>query len=146
MSSSSRRRAREYALKALYQMDVARKTSGPAIDDVLAEANASLDFREFVSSLVVGVETHKTDLDKDIEQYSEGYSVPRLAAIDRNLLRLALFEIRHVEDVPPAVAINEAVDLAKKFSTEESGAFINGVLGKLVLDSGMKTHGDKIDG
>lgn len=146
MSTNSRRRAREFALKALYQMDVAKQTSAPAIEDVLLDSNITLDLREFVNSLVIGVETHRDELDKSIEQYAEGYTVSRLATVDRNLLRLALFEITHVEGVPPAVAINEAVDLAKKFSTEESGAFINGILGKIVLESGMKTHGDRNDG
>ncbi len=143
MSTNSRRKAREIALKSLYQVDIASKNATDSLKDVLSENSVTEKLQIFATELVNGVIENKKQIDELIEKYADDYSLDRMAAIDRNLLRIAFFEILNLQDVPPAVAINEAVDLAKKFSTEESGAYINGILGNFVVESGIPTHGNK---
>lgn len=84
--------------------------------------------REFAEPLIRGALQHREESDVLIRKYSKNWDLPRIAAVDRNILRLAIYEMLHREDVPPVVSINEAVDIAKKFSTEDSGRFVNGIL------------------
>jgi N utilization substance protein B len=84
--------------------------------------------REFAEPLIRGALQHREEADALIRKYSKNWDLPRIAAVDRNILRLAIFEMLHREDVPPVVSINEAVDIAKKFSTQDSGRFVNGIL------------------
>jgi len=100
-----------------------------------------LEFPEvkcFVEETVKGVLTHKNEIDEIIEKHTVGWKLDRMASVDRNVLRIALYEIlKRKDDVPLSVAINEAVELAKKYGTEESGKFVNGVLAKIVREEGL---------
>jgi N utilization substance protein B len=131
------------ALRALYGMSVGNQSAEDALASACDELEISEESRMYAFSLVAGVQAHKAELDAQVAALAEGYTVERLAAVDFCILRIAAYEIFHADDVPPAVAINEAVDLAKKYSTDASGPFINGILGNLVRKEGMKTHGDR---
>lgn len=129
-----RREARENALKLLYSYDVGRSGPGDAPLEALwhvvgSEGGAVReDVREAAMRLAGGVIGRLDELDAGIAEYTANYSVGRIAAVDRNILRLAMYEMRHREDVPPVVAIDEAIEIAKKFGGEDSGRFVNGVL------------------
>ncbi len=84
--------------------------------------------RLFADPLIRGAIEHRDEADVLIRKYSRNWDIPRIAAVDRNILRLAIYEMLHREDIPPVVSINEAVDIAKRFSTQDSGKFINGIL------------------
>ena len=90
-----------------------------------------LAVRLFAEPLIRGVLKYRDELDQQIRQSARNWDLHRLAAVDRNILRLAIYEMLHREDIPPVVSINEAVDIAKRFSTEESGKFVNGILDKI---------------
>ena len=87
--------------------------------------------REFADGLIRGTLEHRKVLDEQIQQYARNWDLHRMAVVDRNILRLAVYEMMHRQDIPPIVSINEAVDIAKKFSTEDSGKFVNGILDKV---------------
>ena len=97
--------------------------------------------REFAEPLVRGVLEHREVIDERLQKLAANWDLHRMAGVDRNILRLAAFEMMHREDIPPVVAINEAVDIAKRFSTDESGRFVNGILDKLAaqLDRPART-------
>lgn len=118
-----RRGARRLALEALYESEI----GDAAPDTVLRRSVASRGY-EFATELVNGVVAHREEIDEVIGRYSEEWSIGRMPVIDRNVLRLAVFELLYLSDIPMAVTINEAVELAKVFSTEDSGRFVNGVL------------------
>jgi len=127
-----RRRARELAIQFLYQHDLC---AGP-LDEALAlfwetQPDVSSAIREFAEPLIRGTVEKRAAVDEKIQQYTEHWELSRIAAVDRNVLRLAIYEMLFRDDIPPVVSINEAVDIAKKFSTRESGAFVNGILDKL---------------
>jgi len=86
---------------------------------------------DFSARIIRGVEEHRGDLDRIIEKYSSHWKIDRMAHVDRNILRIAIYELLYCNDIPPKVAINEAIDIGKKFGSEDSGAFINGVLDKV---------------
>jgi transcription antitermination protein NusB len=90
--------------------------------------------RLFAEPLIRGVIEHRGELDERIQQYAKNWELHRMAAVDRNILRLAIYEMLHRDDIPPVVSINEAVDIAKKFSTQDSGKFVNGILDKIKID------------
>ncbi len=87
--------------------------------------------RMFADKLIRGVLEHQVELDERIKHYAQNWDLPRMAVVDRNILRLAIFEMLHRDDIPPVVSINEAIDIAKKFSTQDSGKFVNGILDKV---------------
>jgi N utilization substance protein B len=87
--------------------------------------------RNFAEPLIKGVIQHRDEIDERIKKYCQNWDFHRIAAVDRNVMRLAIYEILHRDDIPPVVSINEAVDIAKKFSTEDSGKFVNGILDKV---------------
>ena len=133
-----RTRARELALQFLYQMDLRGA-------DLLGEAKQFFrseeddrSAREFATQLVNGVAEHKDELDRAIRSVAQNWEIARMAVIDRNVLRMAAYELFHCPDIPPKVAINEAIELGKRFSTEQSGAFINGILDRIRKDRGLK--------
>src|SRR5258708_7446985 len=125
--SSSRRLAREQALQALYSIEVGRGDPSDAVTEIVPEKAAS-EHRDFVRALVMGTVEHKEELDAVIAPLLERWSVERLPVLDRSILRMGTFELLYCTDTPAAVVMNEAVELAKKFSTEDSGRYINGVL------------------
>jgi transcription antitermination protein NusB len=118
--------ARERALILLYEAE----TKGIAPSEVLAAQISVPD--ELTTVLVLGVQEHQHQLDEAIAAHSKGWTLARMPAIDRNVLRVAAFELLGRHDVPVAVVIDEAVELAKRFSTDDSGRFVNGVLAALV--------------
>jgi N utilization substance protein B len=129
--TTRRTRARERALQALYQIDVAAE----GIDDALAAFWKSFEpvereVRELAEAIVRGVAEHRREVDEAIENASSNWRLDRMARVDRNVLRLAVYELLRT-DVPVKVAINEAIELGKKFGSESSGAFVNGVLDKI---------------
>ncbi|HAH88191.1 MAG: transcription antitermination factor NusB [Armatimonadota bacterium] len=132
MGTKSRRAARELALNVLYQVDVAKLPPEEALTTALANTDLEPASREFAETLVCGVLAHLDTIDAKLRELSVGWNLQRQPAVDRNILRVASFEICYLDCIPKGVSINEAVELAKKFSTEESGRFINGVLGALV--------------
>lgn len=135
---TARRAARELALNIIYQVD----SSGVPFDEALETALEYADFsnleaqdadkaaeaRVYAKTLANGVREHLDELDKYIEELAEGWPLDRQPAVDRNILRIAVFEIKYQDSVPPVVAVDEAVEMAKKYSTAESGKFVNGVL------------------
>ena len=125
-----RHQAREAALQILYFWEVGRNDPGQAIGAYFGEhlPEAADDVRAFAETLVTGTIAELADLDALIERHSEHWRVTRLAVIDRLILRLAAWELRHEPDTPPAVVLNEAIELARTFSTDESVRFVNGVL------------------
>jgi N utilization substance protein B len=129
--SSSRRFARELALQTLYGTEVGKR----APDEMLGETTARIDGadgRAFIKDLVYGTIEFADESDAVIVPLLEGWTLDRLPTIDRIVLRMSVFELTHRTETPPPVVINEAVELAKKFSTEDSGRFINGVLSRAV--------------
>ncbi len=126
-----RREARRLAVSILYQADLA----GRPPSEVLTERR-SLGVRvpRFAEELILGVEGRLEELDRLIGEHAEGWTVPRLAAVDRSVLRVACYEILYRDDVPTAVAIDEAVTTAKELSTADSGRFVNGVLGRIARE------------
>ncbi|GAC1414797.1 MAG: transcription antitermination factor NusB [Candidatus Velthaea sp.] len=125
----SRRHARELALQALYGAEVGHREPAVMIDETVGSASPA-ETRTFVRDLVLGTLENAEESDRIIGPLLEGWTLDRLPTIDRIVLRMSVFELQHRRETPPPVVINEAVELAKKFSTEDSGRFINGVLSK----------------
>jgi len=133
-----RSRARRQALQILYQRDI----TGESVATILADKSYSTEDGEpdeFCRQLVTSVEARLDELDATIGEVSENWSVSRMPLVDRNILRLATYEIEYSEDVPASVSINEAVELAKVYGGEDSSKFVNGVLGRIAEnDEGNK--------
>ena len=124
-----RRLAREIALAFLYQWDLRGPEVLPEMDDLLLRDRRSQEVSEYARELLHKTIEHREELDRVITEAAENWRVERMAVIDRNVLRMAIYEMdKRRDDVPPKVAINEAIELAKRFSTEQSGAFVNGIL------------------
>ncbi|MFH1622109.1 MAG: transcription antitermination factor NusB [Candidatus Omnitrophota bacterium] len=127
-----RTQAREIALKILYQIDISHQESHSAVNEFF-EYNSDVlnDIKEFSSKLILGTLEKLEVLDKKITEFATNWELNRMAIVDRNILRLACFELMFLDDIPSKVTINEAVDLAKKYGGIDSGKFINGVLDKI---------------
>ncbi|MET3699185.1 NusB antitermination factor [Bacillus oleivorans] len=122
-----RRTAREKALQALYQIEVSKAAADEAIENVL-DGDEPDDYLTF---LINGVVTHQSEIDASIEKHLQKWRLSRLSVVDRNLLRLAAFELLHSESVPSNVVLNEAIEIAKIYGDDNSSKFINGVLSNL---------------
>lgn len=122
--------ARELALQALFSVEIGHRDAAEVLDEYLSSFSESAQ-RLFVKDLVLGTLEHAQESDDHISPLLEGWTIERLPTIDRLLLRMAAFELRHRPETPRPVIINEAVELAKRFSTEDSGRFVNGVLSAL---------------
>lgn len=131
----SRRMARELALQALFSVEVGHRDAAEVLDEYLSTFSESAQ-RLFVKDLVLGTLEHAQESDARITPLLEGWTIERLPTIDRLLLRMAAFELQHRPQTPRPVIINEAVELAKRFSTEDSGRFVNGVLSALLRGNG----------
>lgn len=130
-----RREGRILAMQFLYQHDLhAPENRAEALLEFWEMTEATHALRVYAGELIEGVLTHQADLDRLIQRYAQNWNVERISAVDRNILRLALYEMYHRLDVPPVVAINEAIDIAKKMGSEESGGFINGILDRAKLE------------
>ena len=127
-----RRKAREVALQFLYQLDVQSESNPePHLDEFWARHPVDGEVREFDDALIRGTKLHEGKIDEIISQYAENWQLGRMAVVDRNILRQGIFELLWMEDVPPKVSINEALEVAKKFSTHESSRFLNGILDRV---------------
>ncbi|HNT56375.1 MAG TPA: transcription antitermination factor NusB [Syntrophales bacterium] len=126
-----RRKAREIALQVLYQIDVTGLPPGEAMDLFWEHFDAPDYARPFCARLIEGTREHRDAIDERIRGVSSNWSMERMAIVDRNILRMAVFELLYCRDIPPKVAINEAIDLGKEYGTENSGSFINGILDAL---------------
>lgn len=128
---AGRRRARRQAIEICYQADVLGEHPVEVLE-TWEEAGRKIS--PFARELVAGVAEHREELDRLIASHSEGWSVARMPSVDRTILRVGCYELVYRPDVPPAVAIDEAVEAAKELSTEDSGRFVNGVLGGIARE------------
>jgi len=127
---SARRKARKRALDFLYEADI---RSARAIDLLESRGEIELSERDYVLELLLGVETNAIKIDELITTYAQGWDMDRMPAIDRNILRISLFEILFKNDLDDQVAASEAVEIATELSTEDSAKYINGVLGRIII-------------
>ena len=137
----ARRTGRERALQALYQLEMAEgSTSSEALASAWSasaeEGKPDPDAVKFAQELVDGVRSHQTEIDELIEKHSHNWRLDRMSRIDRNVLRVGVFELKYRPDIPKKVSINEAVELGKNFGTEESSAFVNGLLDRVAVALG----------
>ncbi|MEO0479321.1 MAG: transcription antitermination factor NusB [Planctomycetota bacterium] len=134
-----RTRAREVAVQFLYQLDLRG-------DEVLADLKQFLDdsqesgalrdedARSFCERLILGVHEHRTAIDESLQKVAKNWVLDRMATVDRNVLRMAAFELLYCHDVPPKVSINEAIEIGKSYSTANTGSFVNGILDRIRID------------
>ena len=141
----TRRKARELAMQALFYMDIRNDVSAEMLERFCENFSPSPKAEPFFLKLVNGVLETQSELDALIERFSKNWDISRMSCVDRNVMRIAVFELVYCDDIPPKVSINEAVDIGKKFGTEESGAFINGIMDS--IRSNLEQNGklDKID-
>jgi len=127
-----RRKAREHALQILFQLDIRKeKPSAVILKRFWTEYNPDDEVRDFAEDIVKGTYKHLPKINNLIHQCAKNWSLDRMAVVDRNVLRMAIYEIIYRIDIPTSVTINEAIEIAKKFGTEESGAFVNGILDRV---------------
>ena len=127
-----RRLARELVLQLLFQTDMIKEEPNEKeVQDFLKQMNAPKEIWLFVLELVKGTLQHKDAIDNELSQSAKNWNLDRMAVVDRNILRLAIFELLYKDDIPMKVTINEAIELAKRYSTIESPSFINGILDKI---------------
>ncbi len=131
----SRTKSREYALQMLYQLDIRLADHREILQEFWREHEPPAEVKAFANQLFEGTVEHLAAIDPLIASHANNWDLKRMAVIDRNILRLGAFELLHMDDVPPKVCINEAIELAKRFGDTESGKFINGI-----LDAIHKTH------
>ncbi len=124
----TRRRSRELAMQVLFQMEVNRNDSNEAIELFCRHFRVPRDAKPFFLQLVEGVSEFQDEIDRLIESFSSNWKISRMSGVDRNIMRVAIYELLYCEDIPPKVSINEAIDIGKKFGTEDSGGFINGIM------------------
>jgi N utilization substance protein B len=127
---SARRKARKRALDFLYEADI---RSSNAIELLATREESELSERDYIMELLVGVDTNKAKIDELITTYAQGWDMDRMPAIDRNILRIALFEILFKHDLDDQVAASEAIEIATELSTEDSAKYINGILGRIII-------------
>ncbi|MGB7574107.1 MAG: transcription antitermination factor NusB [Thermodesulfobacteriota bacterium] len=126
-----RRKSRECALQVLFQLNITKQEAIKALSQFQEHFSSDGEADEFLERLVLGVLEHRQELDRLIEQYSENWRLDRINIIERNILRMALFELLYCEEIPPKVTINEAIDLGKRYGSGDSGGFINGILDRI---------------
>jgi len=126
-----RTRGRELALQLLYQVDVRGEDLLDDLDDLLLDTGKEEEVRAFAKELVLGTVEHREECDRYIKDVAEHWDIRRMATVDRNILRLAVYEMTSRDDIPEKVSINEAIELGKKYSTGNSGAFVNVILDKI---------------
>lgn len=142
-----RREARELAVQCLYMLELNRGDPGEARALLWEGRRVPEPVSRFAGELVDGVAAHRPEIDGLIRRLASNWDLERIAAVDRNVMRVAVYEMLYREDIPAVVSINEAVDIAKRFSTAESGAFVNGILDRARIEiaraplSGPETGG-----
>jgi len=129
-----RRKERKLILEILYQQEITDRTIDFIIDNHLyPDPNISGQITEFCERILKGISANKEEIDVLIENFSDNWALERLPLLDRNMMRIGIYEMLYEKDIPHSVSINEAIELAKLYGTEDSGKFINGVLGKIAL-------------
>lgn len=136
----TRRKGRELAVQALYQIEMTGDISTDAVDMFLNHFEGTAKAKEFARRLVSGVVSQRSEIDRRIEQSTENWKLTRLAKVDFLILRLATYELVYCPDIPHNVSLNEAIEIAKRFGTDDSAAFINGVLDQIAQVSAVKTQ------
>ncbi|MGQ9646603.1 MAG: transcription antitermination factor NusB [Thermodesulfobacteriota bacterium] len=131
----TRRKSREIALQVLYQLDITKQKDPKAILAWPSQLSSSGERDQFMERIVVGVLEHGQEIDQLIERFSENWRLDRIHFIDRNILRMAVFEFLYCSEIPPKVTLNEAIDLGKKYGSEDSGSFINGILDRILKEA-----------
>src|SRR5262245_7868329 len=129
-----RRRAREAAVQYHFWRDLQHGEGPDKIDDFWEFCPAQPRVREFAQPLIEGMVAHLPEIDERIRRYCENYEFRRISAVDRNVLRLAIYEMLYRDDIPPVVSINEAIELAKAYGGADSGRFVNGILDRIRKD------------
>jgi N utilization substance protein B len=129
-----RRDAREAAVQFLFQRDLHPPGQQVSIEDFWALRPAPGNVQKFATELISGVLGNQTAIDDQIKKFLKNYEIGRVAAVDRNVLRVAVYEMLFCPDIPPVISINEAIEVAKKFGAEQSGNFVNGVLDRIRAD------------
>ncbi|MDD5108048.1 MAG: transcription antitermination factor NusB [Candidatus Omnitrophica bacterium] len=132
-----RTKSREYVLQMLYQVDITRGNWQEVLENFWQSneiGEISDELKDFSSQLLGGVIGHMQEIDRKISKYAANWQLERMAFVDRNIMRLGCFELLYREDIPPKVAINEAVELAKKYSGTESGKFVNAILDQIKIE------------
>lgn len=128
-----RTKAREFALQILYQINITKEGPQVCFDDFWKnrENTSEASVKEFAEKIVLGICERKKEIDSIISEAAENWQLDRMAVVDRNILRIASYELLYREDIPPKVSINEAIDMAKKYGDKDSGKFVNGILDKI---------------
>ncbi len=141
----NRRRSRELAMQALFQIEMNQDHSMEDVELFCKHFRVSKHVKPFFLRLVEGVKEFQHDIDSLIVRFSENWKLSRMSRVDRNVIRIAVYELLHCDDIPPKVSINEAIDIGKRFGTEDSGAFINGILDsvRISLEKENRLHSKK---
>lgn len=134
MKRARRHHARELAVQFLFQRDFNPDELEPALEAFWDQQQVHEESRPFCEEIIRGVEEHRDDIDDQLAQYAINWSLDRMGGVDRNVMRVALFEMLFREDIPPVVSIDEAVNIAKDFGSDESGRFVNGILDRAVKE------------
>ncbi len=130
----TRRKSRELALKLLFQLDFNKENQEPAIEDFWFNHPCAPSTREFADTLVTGTLAHLKDIDQLLDKHAQHWSLDRMATIDRNILRFSAYAILYMKEIPASVSINEALEIAKKYSNPDAGKFINGILDRIAKE------------
>jgi len=136
-----RSKARAHALQLLYQIEISKQPHQEAIDQHLRKDPPKEEITEFLKQLVTGVCENKQFLDSLLIKHVKNWEIDRMAVVDKNIIRLAAFELLYLDDIPPKVSINEGVELAKKFGDIDSPRFVNGILDKIYKEESKKYGG-----
>jgi len=134
----ARRRGREIAVQALYQVELSAESSAAALHLFWEHCEASSRVKEFAAALVAGVHEQQQRIDELIAQTSEHWRFERLSRVDLNILRVATYELLQTRNVPTSVVLDEAIEIARRFGTEESAVFVNGILDQIAARLGVK--------
>ena len=129
-----RREGREAAVQFLFQRDLNPEEEAGSRENFWAMLAAKKGTRDFCDGLIQGVLDNREEIDGRIKKYAANYELNRIATVDRNILRIAIYEMLFCEEIPPVVSINEAIEIAKRFGSEDSGRFVNGILDRVRLE------------
>ena len=132
---TSRRQSRELAFRAVYQADVTGETPKHCLEEILEETPSSDEIRAFAATLVAELEQHRENVDAIVSRTAHNWPLRGMAATDRSVLRLAVVELLHHAETPTRVALDEAIEIAKKYGSETSGSFVNGILDRIAHDA-----------
>ena len=123
--------ARECALKILYRIEISKESVSASLKDFWSVEQVNKEVKDFTNSLVKGTCENLSKIDEAISKYADNWELKRIAVVDKNVLRMGIFQLLYRDDIPPKVSINEAIDLAKKYGDVDSGKFVNGILDKV---------------